>query len=153
MMDDLKGVFVKMTRTLGGHSRDMFILSEDLIQGEIKREVEAYLNNHCDYFGYGDLKLEQEVCHVWRPTKPLRDKVIVVLAEVWSGSGTCYFYACRNWRETKAIINHAISDAIGDKGSAETIKVKIYEDVTVLRVATANSPAMVDRLTALKREL
>jgi len=153
---DEKGIFVRMRRTLNDVTREAFILSEDLTQSEVKREVEAYLKNFCDAFGHGDLKIEQEVCYVWKPSKPLKDKAIIVLVDTWEAtSGTCFNYACRNWRETRAIINHALSES-KRREEYEKITVKTYRDVPVLRVANAtekDNQANINRVAALKREL
>jgi len=123
------GIFVRMTRTLGGFNREIFVLSENLAKGEIEREVAEYLKEPSDTFIHGDLHIEEEKCNIWKPSKPLRDKVNILLAEAWSGSGTCWAFACRNEAEIKEALRHAISHEDFDKMGA-----KIYRGVPVLKV-------------------
>jgi hypothetical protein len=142
------GIFIRMTRTLGGFSREVFLLSENLATSEIKREVAAYLNDPSDTSIHGDLHIKEEKCNIWKPFKPLKDKVHVLLVETWSGSGISWCFACRNEKEIKEALRHAINYQLFDKLNA-----KIYRYVPVLSVTTAEKQKTVNRLMALKREL
>jgi len=142
------GIFLKMTRSLGGFSKKVFVLTETLAIEEIKSEVATYLSDPSDTFIHGDLHIEEEKCKVWNPSKLLKEKVNIVLAETWMGIGNSWCFACRNEREIKEALRHAMNHEDFD-----TMKAKIYRDVPVLQVATAKKEKTVDRLTALKREL
>lgn len=142
------GIFVRIRRTLGGFSREVFILSESLTRIEIEREVADYLKDPSDTFIHGDLHIEEEKCKIWKAPKPLKDKVNIVLAETWSASGTCWAFACRNETEIKEVLRHTMNYEQFDKLNA-----KIYRGVPVLQVATAKKDKTVDRITALKMEL
>lgn len=143
-----QGIFIRMTRSLGGHNREVFVLTKTLTRTEVQKEVADYLDDPSDTFIHGDLHIEEEKCYIWKPSKPLKDKVNILLAETWTGCGTCWAYACRNETEIKEALRHAINYEAFD-----TMKAKIYRGVPVLQVATAKKERTVDRITALKMEL
>jgi len=145
-----EGIFIRFCGTIGGRSREVFVLSEELARAEVKREVEDYLKDPSDVFIHGDLKIEEERCRIWK-SKPLKSKVNIVFAETWRDSGTCWAFACRNEREIKEVLRYAINN--GDKQWG-MLKAKVYRGVSVVGVAVATkNDECVNRITALKREL
>jgi len=143
-----EGIFIRARRTLGGFSKEAFIVSSVLTRQEIKIQVDAYLNNSSDGYS-GDLFIEEEKCRIWKPSKSLQCKVNIVLAETWSGCGTCWFFACRNEREIREVLRHAINHEHFD-----TIKAKIYRNVPLLSLTVATEEQKsLSRTAMVKREL